>query len=281
MITDNQTNVLYLADTLIQYDSFFKAFVKLLQEKKIQYKILEKTKDIWAVDYMPIQITENEFVQFNYEPDYLREYPEYKTKPEQVTNLLDIKDKIHIKPSDIILDGGNVVKLDSAVIMCDKVFYENRKKYTEKELIKKLKTLLKFERIIFVPWDEDDFTGHADGMVRFIEDNKVLINKYPKNHNPEFQTSFRMALHNAGLEYIELPYFMPDDPTGISARGLYLNYLQMENIIIMPAFGLKSDDEAYKTLEKEFPKHKIFTVNCNDIAKEGGVLNCISWNIKI
>ena len=34
--------------------------------------MLQGTKDIWAVDYMPVQIQDDEFVQFVYNPDYLQ-----------------------------------------------------------------------------------------------------------------------------------------------------------------------------------------------------------------
>lgn len=109
--------------------------------------------------------------------------------------------------------------------MCDKVFYEN-KNLSEKDVIKQLKELFQVEKLFFVPWDIYDFTGHADGMVRFIDNDTVLINDYLKE-NAEFQRCFRMSLHNAGLNWIELPYNTVDNPKSISAKGLYLNYLQM------------------------------------------------------
>ena len=60
MITDSQTNLLYLADTLPKnYPIFYERFEKLLIENKINFKLLPNTKDVWAVDYMPIQIELN------------------------------------------------------------------------------------------------------------------------------------------------------------------------------------------------------------------------------
>jgi agmatine deiminase len=276
MITDSQTNFLYLSDVLPKkYPDFYKRFEKLLHSCNINFDLLPKTKDVWAVDYMPIQVNEKRFVQFRYEPDYLREYLYLRTYPKDVLRAINLQAEI----SSINLDGGNVVKFNDKAIICDKVFHEN-KKLSDKEVIKELKRILEIDKLIFVPWDNDDFTGHADGMVRFIDNETVLINERSKYINTIFQTSLRMSLHNAGIEYKELPYNVPDDPTGVSARGLYLNYLQMEEIIIMPIFHLKTDDKAYNVFSECFNQQRIETIDCSEIARDGGVLNCISWNIK-
>ena len=177
----------------------------------------------------------------------------------------------------MVVDGGNVSKTKDKVIMCDKVFAENNH-LSEKEVIRQLENLFQVDKLYFVPWDVNDFTGHADGMVRFIDRNTVLINDYSKEE-PEFQRCFRMALHNAGLDWIELPYNPPYDPTYISARGLYLNFLQMKQAIIVPTFKSKFDDKAIKVLEQVFKGQTIATIESNELANKGGIINCISWNI--
>ena len=71
MITDQETNFLYLADSLrkTKYHDFSKKFEELLIKSNIKHDWLIGTKDIWAVDFMPIQIGKNEFIQFDYQPD--------------------------------------------------------------------------------------------------------------------------------------------------------------------------------------------------------------------
>jgi len=274
MIQDGQTNKLFLADCLpVKHPKFFKKFETVLKKCDIPFKPLPGTKDIWAVDYMPVQISTGYFVQFIYNPDYLNEYRDKISNVDTICKAINVK----TEKSKLIVDGGNVVRSTDKVIMCDKVFHENRY-IPEKDLIKQLKELFQVDKLFFVPWDTDDFTGHADGMVRFIDSDTVLINDYSKE-KPEFQKSFRMSLHNAGLNWKELPYNPPYDPTYTSAKGLYLNYLQMKQAVIMPTFKTKIDDKAYKVLEEVFRGQPIETVESNEIAREGGVLNCITWNI--
>ena len=53
----------------------------------------------------------------------------------------------------------------------------------------------------------------------------------------------------------------------------------MNNTVIIPVFGLKEDEDVVKQFEQIFVGDKIATINGNKIANDGGVLNCISWNI--
>jgi agmatine deiminase len=276
MIPDSSTNFLYLANTLPRkYKKFYERFTKILAECNIDFELLPHTRDVWAVDYMPIQVSDNHFVQFVYNPDYLKTKKYLKT----ISDVDAICKEVDLTPekSDIVLDGGNVIKRTDTVIMCDKIFKENPL-IKKEQLIRKLQNLFEVDQLFFVPKDPNDFTGHADGMVRFLDEKTVLINKY-FNEEPEFETAFYKSLRNARLEYIEIPY-SPDLNSDISAKGIYLNYLQMKDIIFIPTFGIKEDDIAVKQFEQIFRGNTIRTVDSNEIAVDGGVLNCISWNVR-
>jgi agmatine deiminase len=277
MITDSQTNFLYLADTLpCKYPSFYKSLQEVLKERDIPSSLLPHTKDVWAVDYMPIQVTETKFVKFVYNPDYLRDTIKWR-KTISDTNAICTGFNLPTVNSDILIDGGNVIKGANKVIMCEKVFRENPH-YTEKHLISELERLFEVDGIIFIPTDPSDDIGHADGMVRFLDDNTVLINDYSKE-DIDFQLQFRHAFHNAGLNYIEVPYHPYGNMNDLQANGIYINYLQMKQAVVVPIFGIAEDEKAVRQFEELFRGQTLTTIDCNDIANEGGVLNCVSWNI--
>jgi len=277
MIPDKQTNFLYLADTLPKnYSNFFRQFEKVLNDSNINFQLLPNTKDVWAVDYMPIQIDKDSFVQFIYNPDYLRDTIKWS---KTISDVDIICKQINLLPkkSNIVVDGGNVTRTTDKVIMCDKIFTENRN-IKEKNLIRELQELFQVDKLIFIPTHPIDFTGHADGMVRFYDSNTVLINDYSRE-TMEFQLKFRLALHNAGLNYIEIPYNPYDNKKNGHANGEYINFLQMQQAIIIPTFGIKEDDVVIKQFEQLFSGQRIATVDGNDLAFDGGILNCITWNI--
>lgn len=276
MTPDSLTNFLYLADSLPKkYHTFFTSFEKLLIECKVDFALIPQTKDVWAVDYMPIQINGNKFVQFTYNPSYLQSKKWLPTIP----NVDSICETMGLSPlkSDIVLDGGNVVRSAHKAIMTDRIFKENPH-YERKQLIKKLQELLEIDYLYLVPEQPGDFTGHSDGMVRFIDEHTVVVNDYSKE-NEVFRRAFEIAIHNTGLECITLPYSVDQNKSNAQANGDYINYLQMENCIIVPTFNIPADESAIRKLEEIFTGQTIKTIDSNEIANEGGVLNCISWNI--
>jgi agmatine deiminase len=277
MIIDSQTNFLYLADSItINYLNFFQLFQKAVVECNIPLAYIPKTKDVWAVDYMPIQVTEDKFVQFVYNPDYLQKAKKWRKTIPDVNSICNEMQLQTIK-SAIVLDGGNVIRDETKVIMCNKIFKENPS-IPEKQLIKELENLFEVDKIIFVPQDPKDEIGHSDGMVRFLDDKTVLINDYSKE-DKNFQLDFRTALYNAGLEYMEIPYNPYGNKKNIDATGIYINYLQMHQAVIVPTFSLKEDDTIVKLFEDFFRGQTVMTVPSNEIAMQGGVLNCVTWNI--
>lgn len=278
MIRDNETNLLYLADCLIKKNPVFaKDLEQLLTNNRIDYKFLPNTKDIWAVDYMPIQTAVNSFVKFIYKPDYLQTKAGQKTISDVQLILKDIG--ITATNVDVVLDGGNVVKGIDSVILCDKVFKENPQ-CDERKLIKKLEEIFKVDRIIILPTHKSDFTGHADGLVRFVNDNTVLINGYA-NEDRAFHLAIIIALNNAGLETLEMPYNPYNNSSNDDACGIYINYLEMDGFLIIPTFGIKEDNEAVQLMEQLYPNKRVLTINSSEIARKGGILNCITWNIKV
>lgn len=276
MITDSETNFLYFSKELESRYNFFKSFSSLLDKHSIKYHILDETKDIWAVDYMPIQSEIDRFIQFKYEPDYLQDddYILTQTDPIAVCNSIGLQ----VIESNIKIDGGNVIKGKNWVILTDKIFKENSS-INKNQLLSELEKLFGVE-IIIIPQEPFDFTGHADGIVRNYTNDTVLVNHYKPNDNVEFQKRLKVALKKYGLKTIDIPYNPYQNSSVDSADGLYINYLQMENFILLPTFNKRDDEVAFRQFEQLFPGQTIETIDSRQISKDGGVLNCITWNTK-
>ncbi|MCB9447124.1 MAG: agmatine deiminase family protein [Flavobacteriales bacterium] len=278
MITDKETNKLYLSALLEKdYPLFFQNFKKALDENGIKPDYLPETKDVWCVDFMPIQISESEFVQFKFNPKYLRPKKYHKT----ISDTSLICKQIDLSPSvtDIIADGGNVTRTKNKVIMTTRVIEENPQ-YSVKQLTDKITELLEIDQLILIPTQPDDFTGHSDGMVRFLDEHTILLNDYSKEPDQEFVRSLQASLHNTGLDIIEIPTSIFDNQDTDDATGDYINYLQMDSFIFVPTFKRKEDDQVVKQFEDLFQGTTIVPVESNQLSKDGGILNCISWNIK-
>ena len=239
----------------------------------VEYQLIDGTHDIWLRDFMPVQIRGGSFVSFRYEPSYLENEPELRTN---FKNDLSLQFSFPVTYSDINLDGGNVVFSPSKekAIISDRILKENPN-YTQAELIKILEQQLKAQ-VILIPSlkKKNDMTGHADGMVRFVNENTVIGNCVPSKNGLEQR--IQSVLQGYGIDVIDFPYFSSSHD---SAVGCYLNFLETERHIFLPVFGNELDDKAVASAKEIFAK-MIIPVNVNEIAREGGVLNCISWETK-
>ena len=155
---------------LLSAENMFSA----LSDSNEKFTLFDGAKDIWARDYMPVKTKSGKYVSFRYEPSYLDGSPELRTDSRRdIVPNFDFKKLVY---SDINLDGGNVVFSPSKekVIISDRVFSENHG-ISEAELTAKLEKLLEVS-VLIIPSLKSDMTGHADGMVRFVDENTVVTN---------------------------------------------------------------------------------------------------------
>lgn len=244
----------------------------VLQQEQIPFQLLHNTKSkkhIWIRDYMPIQLEKDKFLRYVYNPDYLADDTSY------IPDYFNLYNKFNHDYlfTDIVLDGGNVIKCGDKVIMTDKIFKENPN-YGSDELISTLEDLLQ-SQLIIIPWDKYEIYGHADGMVRFINGNTVLLNNYIN-----FDTDLRnllLAVLNNHFDVKELKY---DVPKLSKLSWAYINFLHIGAYIIVPGFGIPEDDQALEEISRFFQGCKTMQIKgCESLVKDGGALNCISWNI--
>ena len=97
-----------------------------------------------------------------------------------------------------------------------------------------------------------------------------------------WQKGMQKVLETYNLSYIDVPFLTDskDSKYPESAIGIYVNYLEVNDLIVVPVFGRDEDFQAIEIIQKAFPNKKIETINYNDVAKEGGLLNCTTWVVK-
>jgi agmatine deiminase len=283
MITDIHTNKVYFSSLIKaeKYEPFWTELQKILAIHKIKPEFIEGTRDIWCRDYMPVQLNTIEYAQFKYFPDYCVDHRYIKLLTIQEEMKYKMPRVTYIKPIDLIVDGGNIVKCKNKAIMTEKVFKENKNR-SEKAIIDIITKALKVDELPFIPVQPFDYTGHADGMIRFYNENALLVNDFSKESST-WRKKLDKALKQTGLEIIPFPYLPSEDKFEgeYTAKGCYINYAQIGNLIIFPQFKINEDGKALQKIQELYPepKYVVETIDSNLIAREGGVLNCITWNI--
>lgn len=280
MITGKNTNLVYFSNLLQTDDRFSVAcsrIIHILDKFGIKHKFLNSTKDIWCRDFMPIQVDRDKFVQFRYEPSYLIEDHEHQSE----TRIVCKDNNINPKFTKINLDGGNLVNWTDRAIVTDRIFQENPEYSDKSKLITEIEKLLEVELIV-IPQINSDITGHADGMVRFVDKSTLIGNSL----NDEFvywRKGMTKILRDHNIEYIDIPFLeYKDKKYPETALGIYVNFLEIGQLILLPIFEIKGnhDKEVIDLINKIYPDRKIVPININEIGVFGGLINCISWTIE-
>lgn len=270
MIPDYKTNTVYLSGWLEEtYPEVYFNLTTILAANNVRHETIPCTCDIWCRDYMPLQLSDNRFLCYRYYPDYLakrKSYHKYITDSKEVCKAM----KLSIKESSIIIDGGNVVKTGKKVIMTEKVFHENPD-ISEKSLRKRLQDMMECE-VIFLPWDKYEKYGHADGIVKPVYDNTVLMTNYD-DYDKEYYEEFKKRLSQA-FDVEVLHYNSKNKDTRTWA---YINFLSVGKLIILPKLNIEEDEQALNQIKQYYPEYTIEQVNSESIIAAGGGLNCISW----
>lgn len=286
MISDQDTNIVYLSEKLksgkYSHPDFFNRLTALLDSVGIKWELLKHTKDYWVRDFMPIQISKDNFLKYKYAPDYL---VKVKGNEDFITDCAEDCETLGIKyrETDAVIDGGNVVFCGEQAVMTDKVFEENGMEKGDEKLTHTLEQALR-HKVIFIPWvrhappssTDNDVYGHADGFIKYCGRNKILITNH-REAFPREADAIRQELESHGFEVTEMLFNAPRPNPDLN--WAYINFLQVGDEIVMPRFGIYDDEQAERYVREEFPSCNVHTIMMEEIAVEGGALHCLTWNI--
>lgn len=248
-----------------------------------------KCEDIWIRDWGPIPVLKKNkltAIKLTYNPSY--HYGLVPAIDDRAGRIIQSKYFNTLINEDINFDGGNLINNgNNKAIMLDSIFRDNLE-HTKKELVYELRKLFQLEELIVLPTLIEDEIGHSDGVVRFLNENTVLVASYEENDNGRILYRYGEELAsklNDSFDIIQIPCYAEDFYLGQSkigtASGCYCNYLRVHNVIILPQFGEIMDEVVISKLQsvvgKEieilpFPYPKLTKL----LANYGGVFNCIT-----
>ena len=288
IITEIEKTKVVFSNLLVRhYPELYNQLSKLMWDYHRGYGALSHTKDYWVRDFMPIQVYQNVFAKFIFNPDYLQDKKKYITDVDKVINNCPVSKDFIFVNIPLVMDGGNMVFCKGRkgplftyyVVVTEKVLFENPN--YNKESVEVLLQCAFAESdltVVWLPWDRKDTFGHTDGIVRYIDANeegkpKVLVNL--ELYDDEIANQMYDALAEY-FEVIELKLSEYDD-----LSWAYINCLQTADFIIIPGIGNDvTDAEAIKQYRELYPECEdhIYMVQMRDfIAEQGGALNCLTW----
>jgi agmatine/peptidylarginine deiminase len=264
--------------------------------KKIGFVGIKGWDEIWLQDCLGI-IGEEGIIKPIYAPNYCfyESHSDYLQKINKLSRRI-IKECL---AKDIIdfrlnLDCGNFVHNKKFCFLTDKVLEQNSN-FTINEIEEKLEIASGLKPII-IKGNKSDSIGHTDAYLTFIDHNRAVMPSYPSfpflKEDIEFIQRLEEKVLECGIEVIKM-YDRPIYETAYcgcnkkksacfySARGNYINFLKINNLIILPEYTLatKKETDYYNRVNQEILEDlgfEIKRINCDMLSKLGGVLHCMS-----
>jgi agmatine deiminase len=256
-----------------------------LNEEKFDISLVE---DIWIKDFAPIQ-SEQCYIKFIFNPQYESKLNNKYIDQSFMDYFYTSKFKdchIDITHIDLRLEGGNFTHNGKGTaIVTEKLYTQNRNKSKE-EIEKLLRDKLFIEKLVVVPTEPGDITGHIDGMLRWIDSHRIIINDYQHNEfqRPKFVNKLNESLDTnlPEVERITIPYFPSNNKSKgwFSAEGNYINFLRTRNRVYVPIYQL-TEEEIVKEIFNQIFGENISFVEADALSKYGGALNCMTWNYRL
>lgn len=128
----------------------------------------------------------------------------------------------------------------------------------------------------------DDTDGHVDDLARFTDARTVVVAIETDRKDENYEALKRnVAVLNEhakrhDLEVLEVPMPARQVKADLRTPATYMNFLILNDAVLVPVFLDKQDDKALALLESRFPDRVIVPVDCRGLVFGQGAIHCSS-----
>lgn len=292
-LTDAREKVLEIATQI----SHFQKVILLCDEPfKINNKNIKIIKsaynDTWCRDFAPISLLNNGKLKML---DFIFNGWGLKYSANLDNNVFRKLSKstfkhINFKRKNFILEGGSIDTNGKGIILTTSrcLLESNRNVLSKNNITKKLKKYLKINEVIYLENGAligDDTDSHIDNLARFVNENTIVYLQCSNKNDPNFMELQKMELELKSIANKKGFYIVPIPmPKAIyyNKRRLpasYINFLFINNAILVPTFGDKNDKFTIECFKKLLPNHDTIPIDSRILIRQGGGVHCMSMQI--
>ena len=130
----------------------------------------------------------------------------------------------------------------------------------------------------------DDTDGHVDDLARFVNPRTIVVGVEadPADENYEVTRDAAeqcRALTDAdgkSFDVIELPMPGLVEIEGQRVPATYVNFYFVNAALLVPIFGVESDEIALQTLAKLLPNRQVVGIDCRELIWGLGAIHCLT-----
>ncbi len=245
-----------------------------------------ETDDIWIRDYGPV-FMENDGqsmgidFQFN---AWGEKYPPWDHDNAVASKILQTINCKKIE-SSIVAEGGNLEGNGRGILLTveESLFAQNRNpNLTTQKMEDWLCQNMAIHKVLWLPYGLacDHTDGHIDNIARFIDEN-TIIHYLPEHAHSEYSKmakNIEYIERNSSFTVIPCPFMHKMSHNGVTLPSGYLNFIYVNNGVIIPQYNGGVDEAARNFFCKLFAGRNVKFIDIRPLIIEGGGLHCMTKN---
>ncbi len=252
------------------------------------------TNDAWCRDHGPIFVQrevngrrEEAIVDWGYNA-WGGKYPPFEDD-DRIPSRIGERFGLPVFHPGMVLEGGSIEVNGRGTLLTTEacLLNPNRNPTLSREAIEGyLRDYLGVAQILWLGQgiEGDDTDGHVDDLARFADPETVVtvVEEDPRdpNYGPLQENLARLqAMRDpAGRPFRIVPLPMPPAlyHEGQRLPASYANFYIANEVVLLPAFGLPSDEEARRVLQACFPSRRVTLLASRDLVWGLGSFHCVT-----
>ena len=241
--------------------------LKSTLEKHHEVRVLD-LPDIWIRDFAPF-FTDKKPIPLLYKPPNQSFQKSEHIQSECLKYFPDFP-----IPLSVRFDGGNLITNRQGIGIATKKPLELNH-LSQDQMNQLMAELFDIKQMVWLPCETGDKIAHIDGMMQFLDDTTLIINK---PNCKELEKCYKFLQQVCPyIKLVEVPY----EPTyktyhgWESSEGVYTNFLQTSKVILIPTYDMPADEVALNIIQS-YTHKPVISINATKIAKFGGSIHCLT-----
>jgi agmatine deiminase len=255
--------------------------------------INEPTNSVWIRDFGPNNVYAHNtdsllFVDWKYN----RPRPYDDVVPAAVAEELGVTLYENTQdPYRIVGTGGNFMSDGFGMGFSSRLLLNETPWLTEQEVKEVFRQFIGIDEYAFMETLPYDGIHHIDMHMKLLDEETLLVGQYPEGvaDGPQIEENLQYVLDNfqsvfgTPFKVVRIP--MPADENGNYPDSYYADYLTYTNalilnkLVLVPTYGLASDEPALDIYREAMPGYNVVGINSSATIPASGAIHCISHEL--
>ncbi len=248
--------------------------------------LIVPTDDIWVRDYGPIIGFDAQGHRVAVDARYVRQKPYGNRDDDNMPVRWAAHSGTPLLTLDLDTEGGNMWSDGEGTLIMSRAILDSNPRFNQTGIARYLRQFFDFEKLIITPYMTIESTGHVDLLVKLATSNTVLVSA-PTTMSSAHRLRETATLFRRETNANNQPYRVIELPTpslylnwlAYPIRRSYTNALTINGRVLVPVYGLKTDDEALRIYADTLPDYDIIPIDCKIGANGGGAVHCMTKEV--